>query len=662
MENYINGQPWIQQYGINSAQSGDLGAIGNFTSSAPNFPWAFGISMAATIVAKGYFYLFGGVNSAGSSDRVYRAPIGSGTIGTWEQLSSIPSSLTGYARYGHQAIMLGDKVYLIGGYGCSNVLSATIFSDGSIGTWSAESNLLPSVKYLHSVVVTKNKLYAIGGYTGTWSPTSTIYVASIDPNTGAIGTWSTHSQSLPHTVTEACLSKIGNNVFLIGGKHSDSISGIALKASYSDIDGLLGSWTTVPGVTIPWPTYRASSITVNNCVYYIGGIPNSSDYGTIVKFVYRSVISSGDLTSWASCTNSNTGLSSSSYAVAGDLLVLVGGYTDYGIYDTRTYCRGFYGGASDYAPYDSEIVLPEGYVVSEEATDECSLVSINGVVALNSYEQSDEVSIIANPYIYSDITAECDTDSVETTAYLYNSASIVCEESSDESFSYSVNGYATTADITDEGVIDTGKILATNVTVSIRCDADVDDSFMSATIPNVGSIVCSDNADSCYSSAIASLTPWSVISNETTDSCYSYAYVHIVSSINSVEPTDLVSYQADVPEFVPTTVYAECEADEVICSASQAIYADLVCEESYDSSYSQLIWTPFATVLSDDNADYSSIRAKIIDDWWILHFTRDELICGQQDSQEYDTIAFGRDNSVTGYTPSQPVNPLQFIR
>lgn len=662
MENYINGQPWIQQYGINSTQSGDLGAIGNFTSSAPNFPWAFGISLAATVVAKGYFYLFGGVNSAGSSNRVYRAPIGSGTIGTWAQLSSIPSSLTGYARYGHQAIMLGDKVYLIGGYGCSNILSATISSDGSIGTWSAESNLLPAVKYLHSVVVTKNKIYAIGGYTGTWSPTSTIYVASIDQNTGAIGAWSTHSQALPHTVTEACLSKVGNNVFLIGGKHSDNISGIALKASYSDADGLLGSWTTVSGVTIPWPTYRASSITVNSCVYYIGGIPNTSEYGTIVKFVYRSVISSGDLTSWTSCTDSNTGLSSSSYAVAGNLLVLVGGYTDYGLYDTRTYCRWFYGGASDYASYDSEIVLPEGYVVSEEATDECSLVSINGVVALNSDEQSDEVSIIANPYIYSDITAECTTDSVETTAYPYNSAGIVCEESSDESFSYSVNGYATTADITDEGIIDTGKILATNVTVSIRCDAEVDDGYIGSIVPNVGVVACNENADSCYSLAITYLTPWSVTSNESADSCYSYAYVHVVSSINSVETADVVSSQAEVPEFVPTIIVAECSADEVACLASQAMYADMIGEEDSDSSYSQLVWVPFTSISADDHTDSTSIGAKVVEDWWILHFVRDELVCGQQDSQEYDTMVFGRDPPASGTTPAQPVNPMHFIR
>lgn len=136
----------------------------------------------------------------------------------------------------------------------------------------------------------------------------------------------------------------------------------------------------------------------------------------------------------------------------------------------------------------------------------------------------------------------------------------------------------------------------------------------------------------------------------------------VSASINSVEASDVVSSQAEVPEFVPTIVVAECDTDEVVCSASQAMYADMIGEEDSDSSYSQLVWVPFTSISADDHTDSISIGAKIVEDWWILHFVRDELVCGQQDSQEYDTMVFGRDPPVSGTTPAQPVKPMHFIR
>jgi len=222
------------------------------------------LSEAQAIVTKNRVYILGGYNINGPRSATYTAPINSdGTLGTWTSGTNLAHSLSG-----SQAIVTKDRVYLIGGAvngSYSSVVStAPINADGTIGTWTATTSLPQSVAFSQAVV-TKSRVYLLGGIVNnTYS--STVYTAPINSD-GTLGTWTQDSNSLPvmSVFSQAVVTK--NRVYLIGGDNSSMTS--AVYTAPINADGTIGTWTT--GTSLPGKLGQSQAIMTKSRIYMIGG-------------------------------------------------------------------------------------------------------------------------------------------------------------------------------------------------------------------------------------------------------------------------------------------------------------------------------------------------------------------------------------------------------
>ncbi len=248
-----SGKPWKQQYEINSTQSTDITGW----TTGTNLPGTLYHSQA--IVTKNRVYLLGGSVGDGIESTVYTAPINEdGTLGTWTTGTDLPEPLAG-----SQAIVTTDRVYLLGGNTYSStVYTAPINEDGTLGTWTTGTNL---PKGLHGTlaIITKNRVYLLGGGTIDAGQTSNVYTAPINED-GTLGTWNTGT-SLPRVVAYSQAIVTKNRVYLMCLSNSTS----TVYTAPINEDGTLGTWTT--GTSLPGGVAYSKAIVTKNRVYLLGG-------------------------------------------------------------------------------------------------------------------------------------------------------------------------------------------------------------------------------------------------------------------------------------------------------------------------------------------------------------------------------------------------------
>ena len=337
-----SGKPWQQQYQINTTQTGDITG------------WVAGTALpgilteSSVIVTKNRVYLLGGINDAASVSTVYTASINSdGTLGSWTTGTALPSVVS-YS----QAVVIKNRVYICGGYiaggaALASVYTAAINSDGTLGAWSV-GPVLPGVSVASSVLVTKTKVYLLGGSDGTTNY-STVYMATINSD-GTIDAWTTGTD-LPVNLSYSSVIVTKNRVYLAGGK-----SGLAyISTIYTaaiNADGTLGTWTS--GTALPGPLGISQTVVTKNRVYLLGG--NVS--GTVTALVYTAPINvDGTLGTWTTGTSLPGPTSISQVITTNSKIYLLGRYNGTS-HSGAVYVASFNGGLNDYSGYYDGTISP----------------------------------------------------------------------------------------------------------------------------------------------------------------------------------------------------------------------------------------------------------------------------------------------------------------
>ncbi|MDE3137015.1 MAG: hypothetical protein KGL59_10610 [Acidobacteriota bacterium] len=193
---------------------------------------------------------------------------------TWTNSSinaNIPALPTAMAGLRAVAVPSGSNssafVVLTGGFdGTKNnttVLSNAIAPDGTLGAnWSAITTVaLPASRAYHAMVeadpgnslvpVNSRFIYVIGGEqnstdtpgsTSTFA-TSTVYMAPVDPTTGAVGNWTPLASSLPAALTGPGATVFNGYVYVVGGLTQTGEPSPNVYSAQINADGTLGSWT-----------------------------------------------------------------------------------------------------------------------------------------------------------------------------------------------------------------------------------------------------------------------------------------------------------------------------------------------------------------------------------------------------------------------------------
>ena len=336
------GKPWAYQYDINTTQSA---ALGNWVNDGVA-PMAIYSSTAA--VTKNRVYVMGGVTVSGSTyttrTEVYTAPINpDGSLGTWTASTALPGpkSLGG-------AVVLQNKLYIIGGYSnwsnftlANNAYVANINSDGTLGAWSTVP--APANSDWTPLLYTRNgKLYCVVTAGGQ----SVLSSATINGD-GSLGTWQVVSTpSGINFITYGCV--IGDYLYSLNDYNSSGTYSNQVKRATINADGTLSNFTVVGGTFLSNGYYAQLYITKNRIYAY--GVDN---FTTSIKTTYSAPINAdGSLGSWTAGGLLTKAIAWGTGFAVNNRLYLYAGWDNGAEAVTNTIqYTSITGGVSDYSPY-----------------------------------------------------------------------------------------------------------------------------------------------------------------------------------------------------------------------------------------------------------------------------------------------------------------------
>jgi len=357
---HVNGKPW----------KSSPTASGTITS------WTTGTSLpgvlkdSQAVVTKNRVYLLGGSNDSSYLATVYTAPINSdGTLGTWTTGTSLPGNLKQ-----SQAVMTKDRVHLMGGdngSSVSTVYTAPVNSDGTLGTWTTGTSL-PAAKHTASAVVTKDRVYLMGGDNGS-GLVSNVYTAPVNSD-GTLGSWST-TTSLPGGLRFSQAVVNGNWVYLLGGGTPNAVSTVYRARVYDD--GSLGAWST--DTSLPGVLRMSQAVVVKNYVYLLGGSITS----TSVSTVYMAQINAdGSIGAWTTGTSLPGNLEVSQAIITKDHVYTLGGWNGSNTVSTVYVGAASGAGLNDYLTGTTLSCYLPATGGSEFAVPRLPLINDSGIVHL----------------------------------------------------------------------------------------------------------------------------------------------------------------------------------------------------------------------------------------------------------------------------------------
>lgn len=342
-----NGRPWQQQYAFNNSQSQDF-ANWSTSGTIPNL-----LRTSSIIVTKNRVYLIAGGNDTAFVSTVYTAPINiDGSLGSWSNSASFPIPVA----Y-HKSIVIRNTAYVIGGYiegsgPTSNIYSAPINSNGTIGTWSLISTL-PVALFGPEVLVISNKLYVLGGSNAS-NPLNGVYSAPILP-TGMLGAWVTNS-NLPTTLSHFNCAVVKNKIYTIGGRNNGNTPTSNIYSASFSIDGTIGTWSS--SGTLPYAIDSYHLLVTKNRIYVLGGYNGSSYVATTIS---APINADGTIGTWSTGTSLNYGVAYGAIFSSSSKIYIVSGISG-GTGTLNITSANSSGGLNDYSPYyteeDTNFVMP----------------------------------------------------------------------------------------------------------------------------------------------------------------------------------------------------------------------------------------------------------------------------------------------------------------
>jgi hypothetical protein len=200
-------------------------------------------------------------------------------------------------------VQVGTRLLYIGGTDgqrpSSDVYVSSIVGQGNFSPWEAGPPL-PEPRVDPAVVFFGGSVYVIGGSNASGAPTTTTFVLTPDPTTGALGSWQRASDAnlpldLPAPRTGAAAVAAADGIFLVGGADAQGPTASVWKSTLKGTT--LGPWT--PQAQLVQPRVNASAAIVGNFLWVYGGadaagpsrfvqvgfIPASGDQaGQVVQF------------------------------------------------------------------------------------------------------------------------------------------------------------------------------------------------------------------------------------------------------------------------------------------------------------------------------------------------------------------------------------------
>jgi Kelch motif protein len=216
-----------------------------------------------------YLFIIGGDLSSQIGKDVERAVIAAdGSLGRFTSVDGV--SLVGSD---YSAAAVGNYVYIIGGRGDSGpstqVRRATVGADGSLTQFTVVTDTaLVAARFGHASVMVGNYLYVLGGEDNASNLTSVERaVIGVDGSLGAFATVPGVTLATPRVYHRAIVA--GNSVYIIGGRDNTATQAVERAGIHGD--GSLDTFATVPGVALMDGLVLPAVAVVGSAVYVMGG-------------------------------------------------------------------------------------------------------------------------------------------------------------------------------------------------------------------------------------------------------------------------------------------------------------------------------------------------------------------------------------------------------
>ncbi|HEV2389065.1 MAG TPA: hypothetical protein VGS20_17630 [Candidatus Acidoferrales bacterium] len=190
---------------------------------------------------------------------------------TWTTTTPLPTAITGLRGVAVPGVPSTTAFIVIAGgsnllVNSTAVLSNTLNPDGAVGaSWTTiPAQPLPSPRADFGMAeaddgnspipVASRFVYVVGGQqNATDAPggTNTVFVASVNSATGAVGAWAQLTSSLPAPLVGPATTLFNGHIYVVGGLTPAGTPSTAVYSAPVNNDGTLGAWTTSPN---PYPT------------------------------------------------------------------------------------------------------------------------------------------------------------------------------------------------------------------------------------------------------------------------------------------------------------------------------------------------------------------------------------------------------------------------
>jgi hypothetical protein len=212
---------------------------------------------------------------------------------TWGVATPLRQALTGLRAVAVQSSNTSAYVVVAGGFNgtanVSTVYTNTLAQDGTLGTtWTTSSNPLPATLAHFGMVeadaqnslvpANSHFIYVIGGQANssdTPGGTNTVYVASVDPTNGAVGTWKTLTSTLPDSLVGPAVTIYNGYIYVAGGLNPQQVPVTDVFSAPINSDATLGSWTKSTNA-LPLAIAFATTFGFGGNLYVLNGDPNGS--------------------------------------------------------------------------------------------------------------------------------------------------------------------------------------------------------------------------------------------------------------------------------------------------------------------------------------------------------------------------------------------------
>ena len=192
----------------------------------------------------------------------------------WQEVGQLPTPLES-----HQMLVLGDYVYVIGGWNETKGIHEDVFftsltSEGTFNSWQETAAPLPLKLQHHMVTIHDGAFYVFGGDNGFWdgSQVSNRILRAVPNNQGDITEWIDVGE-LPEPLTIHAVTSSDNQIYILGGSNTfrpenTTVIDKIFTATIAD-DGTVVNFQQLE--PFPTPIGWVTATTVDNRIFAVSG-------------------------------------------------------------------------------------------------------------------------------------------------------------------------------------------------------------------------------------------------------------------------------------------------------------------------------------------------------------------------------------------------------